>query len=565
MYISDTSIVGTSGNDLLVADQTFGSILEGFDGNDTLYGGAGNDTLYGGAGNDELNGGAGSNELVGGTGDDYYIVNSLGDQVVEQAGEGVDRVLLLATENYTLTDNVENLVLAGNATVGTGNSADNFLVANQNLGSTLYGKDGNDVIMGGAGKDFLYGDAGNDYLNGGAGADYMAGGAGNDYYVVDTAESFTLMPVPWGYMPGPTGTGSYWGMTFMPMPIPGDQIVENAGEGVDSVLSSVNYTLSNNVENLFLTGNATVGTGNSGDNSMSANQSLASTLNGLDGNDYLFGGAGNDTINGGAGNDFLDGRGGNDSLVGGSGNDYYVIDSLQDQIVEASDAGVDTVYVLNSDFQSQYTLGTDLENVYLGGSATFARGNDSGNYMGANLSADSILYGNFGNDTIIGGAGNDYLDSGQDNDIIIGAAGNDRLVGFLGNDTLMGGAGNDRFEMVNFTSFADMGVDTITDFTSGQDSIVLYTFAFAGLDAFNFAFATVTSDQDAATSNANIVYNSTNGSLSYNENGTADGLGSGGQFASLTPNLTLGASDFLVSSSFIRGDEMNLANDLLIS
>lgn len=472
-----------------------------------------NDTLTGTAGNDHFDGGAGDDLLQGGLGDDYYVVNSFGDQIFELVGEGIDSVA--SSVDYTLSANVENLFLGGNATIGAGNSADNYMVANATLASRLDGDDGNDVLMGGAGNDTLNGDAGNDYLNGGAGNDLLNGGTGNDYYIVDSSL---------------------------------DQIVEAADGGFDSVVSSANYTLSSNVENLFLGGEATVGTGNNGDNYMVANQSLATTLNGLDGNDYLIGGAGNDTINGGAGNDYLDGRGGNDLLVGGAGNDYYVIDSLQDQILEAPGEGVDTVYVLAN---SNYSLPTNVENVYLGGNATSARDNSqTNNYMGANQTLSSTLYGVYGNDTLIGGAGNDYLDGGEDNDIIVGGAGNDRLVGYIGNDTLIGGAGNDTFVM---SSFGARGVNIITDFTSGQDKMELHRSFFSGLTASNLTFASVTSDQQAAISEAKIVYNSTNGSLFYNQNGAMDSFGgAGGQFASLTPNLMLGVSDFVVGSSFVQ-------------
>jgi hypothetical protein len=98
-----------------------------------------------------------------------------------------------------------------------------------------------------------------------------------------------------------------------------------------------------------------------------------------------------------------------------------------------------------------------------------------------------------------------------------------------------------------------MGVDVITDFTSGQDKIQLY--GFDEVTFGSFSFASVTSDQQAATSDATIVYNSTSGSLSYNQDGATDGFGAGGQFASLSPNLALTASDFNNYSSYNFGRE----------
>ena len=275
-----------------------------------------------------------------------------------------------------------------------------------------------------------------------------------------------------------------------------------------------------------------------------ANSALDSTLDGLGGNDTLLGGAGNDTLNGGDGNDILNGGADADFLFGGVGDDTYVIDSFDDLVVEEAGAGVDTVRA-----SINYTLGDNVEKLILSSSATAARGNSSNNYLVANAALGSTLNGLGGNDTLLGGTGNDTLNGGDGNDSLTGGAGNDRLVGFSGNDTLIGGAGSDRFEFFS-SSFAMIGVDVITDFTSGQDKMVLYTNNFSGLIAANFSFAIATSNDDAASNSARIVYNSTNGSLFYNQNGDGSGFGSGGQFATLAPNLTLTANDFIIASSF---------------
>jgi Ca2+-binding RTX toxin-like protein len=131
----------------------------------------------------------------------------------------------------------------------------------------IQGFEGDDSLYGLGGNDYLDGGAGNDYLEGGAGADTLVGGAGNDtYFLIDN-----------------------------------DVIIEAADGGIDVVLSSINYTLGANLENLTLSGNTT-GTGNSADNRIIAGAGK-NTLFGGDGNDYLQGGDGNDVMNGGAGVD----------------------------------------------------------------------------------------------------------------------------------------------------------------------------------------------------------------------------------------------------------------------
>ena len=78
-------------------------------GHDDLYGGVGNDSIQGGDGNDELFGSSGNDTMAGGKGDDSYYVDSPGDEVNEQANEGIDTVHAII--DYVLDANVENLVL----------------------------------------------------------------------------------------------------------------------------------------------------------------------------------------------------------------------------------------------------------------------------------------------------------------------------------------------------------------------------------------------------------------------------------------------------------------------
>jgi Ca2+-binding RTX toxin-like protein len=277
-------INGTSGNDT----------LNGTNSSDTINGLGGDDTLYGNGGNDTLDGGAGADTMYGGTGNDTYIVDDVNDLVVENSGEGNDRVRTTLAA-YTLTANVEDLhfIGAGNFT-GTGNDLNNYLYG-AGGSDTLSGGDGHDTLSGAGGDDSLYGGSGHDTLLGGAGADYMEGNDGNDAYHVDNA---------------------------------GDVVVEAAGEGTDEVFTTMtSYTLGSNVENLTSntsSASAFHGIGNGLDNVLLGHGNT-DTLEGLGGNDTIRGNGGDDVLDGGSGDDLLVGGSGADVMTGGSGSDNFRI------------------------------------------------------------------------------------------------------------------------------------------------------------------------------------------------------------------------------------------------
>ena len=415
-----------------------------------LIGNSAINTLTGGAGNDTLDGGAGADKLTGGTGNDLYIVDNTADVITENANEGADTVQSSVT--FTLGANVENLTLTGTVAINaTGNTLNNILIGNS-AANTLSGGTGADTMSGGAGNDTyvidnvgdvviesinegidlvqssvtytlsanvenitltgttainatgnlldnvltgnsaantLSGGAGNDTLNGGTGADTMIGGVGNDTYVVDNA---------------------------------GDIVTEGASEGIDTVQSSITYTLGNNVENLTLTGTTAInGTGNTLDNILTGNSAI-------------------NTLTGGAGNDTLDGGAGADKLLGGLGDDTYVVDNTGDLITENVNQGIDLVRS-----SVTYTLVANVENLTLTGTTAI---NGTGNTL------NNVLVGNSAVNTLTGGAGNDTLD---------GAAANDSLVGGTGNDTYLFGRG--------------YGVDTVieNDATAGNSDLALFS------------------------------------------------------------------------------------------
>lgn len=448
-------------------------------------GNAGENLIRGNAGYNRIEGGAGADVMYGGAGDDYYVAVSAEDSVHEYADEGIDTIERVFETNLVLEGNVENLILGSGVTTGNGNALNNVITGNagnNSLGGwdgddTLYGLDGDDNLFGGNGADTLYGGVGNDYLDGGAGVDHMEGGTGDDNYIVNHAD---------------------------------DVIVEAANAGTDQVQASASYVLSENLENLFLTGSVAIsGTGNALDN-------------------YIAGNSAANVINGGAGNDTLVGGGDNDTLIGGTGDDKYIFDATSgSDVIDNSDGGFDGVFFTNGITRERLSFGRDGDDLvifidaastpavrvldhFLGGNAAIdyvqpdggfylttaqinqlvAGGSTGGEYdqviegtsaaeqlVGSSgkdlikgLAGNDQLFGMGGNDTLQGGDGNDYLSggsgsgSGSGDDRLEGGAGADTLVGEDGVNALIGGAGNDNYVYGG-------GQDTIDNTGGGTDGV----------------------------------------------------------------------------------------------
>lgn len=287
-------------------------------GNNVLVGNTAVNLLSGGLGNDTLNGGVGADRLVGGNGDDTYIVDNSAEVITENSTEGMDSAQ--SSVNFTLPINVETLTLTGTAAInGTGNGDAN-------------------TIIGNVAANTLMGGGGNDRLDGGVGADAMHGGTGNDTYIVDNAA---------------------------------DKIMENAGEGIDVVQTSLGWTLGANADALMLTGTTSVnGKGNVLDNLLIGNAST-NTLSGEAGKDILQGGAGADTLNDTLGNNLFDGGGGNDVIMGGAGAEFFVGGTGNDNITTAG--GPDVVAFNRGDGQDLIGASTGKDNtISLGKGVTYA-------------------------------------------------------------------------------------------------------------------------------------------------------------------------------------------------
>ncbi len=424
--------------------------LVGTNNADTLTGNALANELIGGAGNDTLNGGEGKDRMVGGLGNDIYVVDNLGDVVIEEAGGGTDTVKTLLN-GYVLGANVEKLLLTGMADlVGTGNALNNTLTGNDGA-NVLYGLAGSDTLNGGSGDDMLYGGEGNDVLKGGEGNDRLEGGEGND-----TLDGGTGADT----MRGGTGNDVYY------IDSSADVVKEDTNDGTDTVRSLISsYTLGGNVENLVLAGTGgQTGIGNELNNTMT-------------------GSTGADTLVGGAGNDQIDGKAGADRLEGGTGDDTFYIDDLGDVVIERIGEGTDTARVSISG----YTLAANVESLILTGKDDLA---------GNGNSINNILTGNAGANAIHGGVGNDQINGGAGADYLWGDDGDDVLVGGLDGDWLSGGLGKDVFKFAAADS-PPSDPDVIADFLSGADIINLsaidananksgnQAFSFIGSSAFS--------------------------------------------------------------------------------
>lgn len=486
---------GNAANNVITGNSS-DNLLSSYGGNDTLIGGAGHDTLDGGVGADRMN---------GGTGNDVYVIDSARDVILEKAGEGTDTILTTLT-SFSLAQfsAIENLTF-----IGSGGAA----------------------LIGNALANTLTGSTGKDTLNGFGGADVMIGGADADTYFVDNV---------------------------------GDSIVENENEGIDVVQSSISFSLSafDYVENLILTGRAVIdGTGNA----------LSNLIRGNGAGNQLFGGAGVDTIYGEAGNDWLSGflmyddldlNDGNfsslidsqsaisDHLYGGKGDDVYLLDRLvgRPTIYENLNEGNDTVlgdlpvYTLPNHVENYVNdlnltenglpvaisvTGNDLINILKSSSTTWNNIKGILSTVDNSNDAKEEFYGLGGNDTILAGGGDDILSGG------------------MGQDRLTGGVGLDQF-VFNTPLNARTNLDTITDFESGVDKLVLDDVYFTSLsNGFSSENLVINTTGRAADDNDYLIFNSRSKVIFYD----ADGIGTASApiaFAVLSGVTDLSLGDFWI-------------------
>ena len=329
-----------------------------------------------------------------------------------------------------------------------------------NLGDgndTFAGSDGSDGVVGGAGDDILRGGGNVDVLDGGLGDDKLFGDAGNDLLYGGAGNDLLNGGIGGDFMEGGIGNDIYV------VENTGDTVVELDNQGTDTVKSSITYTLGANVENLTLTGTAAInGTGNT----------LKNVL------------TGNSAVN---------------ILTGGLGNDTYVI-GAGDTVVELDNQGTDTVKS-----SITYTLGANVENLTLTGTAAInGTGNTLKNVLTGN-SAVNILTGGLGNDVLTGLGGADTFQYTALTDSLL--TGFDRITDFaIGTDRLDGPTA------VTAANTKELG--TVATFNQASISAVLTTAVFGANQAATFTYGSgIGTRTFLALNNATAGFSSTTDSI----------------------------------------------------
>lgn len=467
-------------------------------------------TLVGNAGSNRLDGAAGADTMTGFAGDDIYVVDSSKDVVSEATviGGRVDaggNDTVVSSLTWTLGSFVENLTLTGSLAINaTGNTLANVLSGNAG-NNILSGMAGDDTMAGGAGDDTYVVDSANDVVDEDAAAgrdvvNVLIATAGATFVLADNVEDASVLSTAAVHLTGNAGanvlTGNVAGNRLeggdgndtLDGKTGADTLIGGDGDDVyvvDNLADVVQESAgegSDRVDLMLLVGGKVYTLGDDIENARVAN----ALANGFVGN------ALDNALLGNAAANYLDGGAGADTLEGGAGNDTYVVDDVDDVIIEASTLVRETDLVIAS---ISWTLANNLENLTLTGTGDIdATGNAVGNLLTGNA-GDNILDGAAGADTLFGMGGDDiylvdnlgdkiyetttatgstnaggndtvitglgwvlgrYIENltltgsanvdaaGNDlNNVLTGNAGNNQLNGGIGSDTLNGGAGDD--------------------------------------------------------------------------------------------------------------------------
>ncbi|MGD1861765.1 MAG: calcium-binding protein [Leptolyngbyaceae cyanobacterium] len=503
----------------------------------------------------EINGQGGDDSLTVGD-----LTNSDVEKVVFSGGEGNDT--LDARESSTTIE-------------AFGGDGDDLLLGGSAI-DTFYAGAGDDIVVGQRGDDIAYVEEGHDRFiwNNGDGSDFINGGAGFDGTQVNGADGagdeFDLAEVD--------GQAIFNRLNLGLFTLTNEEIeqFEINGQGGDDSLTVGDLTNSDVEKVVF--------SGGEGNDTLDARES-STTIEafGGDGDDLLLGGSAIDTFFAGAGDDIVVGQRGNDIAYLEDGDDRFIWNNGDGSDFINGGAGFDVTQVNGAD-----GAGDEFDLAAVDGQAIFNRlnlglftltneeieqfeingqgGDDSftvGDLTGSTV--ESVVFsGGDGNDFLNasgtstpivadGGDGDDILIGGAGDDILIGGAGADLLIGGGGNNILIGGEGEDLFAFATGLPPGAQGNNVIQNF-GAEDSIFLDTSLFAALtdtadgSLMSSEFAVVNNADEAALSEAKIVYSASTGALYYNPNGIDDGFGNGAQIATIENAPMLDVDSFTLQA-----------------
>ena len=369
-----------------------------------------------------------------------------------------------------------------------------------------------DLIQGLGGNDVIYTGAGNDALNGGTGADIMDGGSGDDVYQVDDA---------------------------------GDVLIDSGG--IDTVYTSISYTLGAEFEDLtFLTG-AVQGFGNSSNNVIRGN-SAANQLFGMDGNDTIYGDRFDTVLDGGIGNDKLVISAAGSLLASLSGFEALELVGGFEVTINAPvfKAGFANNAVLSGTGNLTLKMLAATPTLLVQQLQAEAGSNVTMTIIGS--SAVNIVKSAVGIATTYnGGELTDQVRGSNLADTMFGGDGNDKIYAAGGGDTLTGGAGNDQFRYV-FAGDSGFGSnrDQITDFTISSDRLNFALIDADAVAASDQAFSFIGTAAFANTGIGQIRYDKSVADLLVQADVNGDGVADMEIVLQGLNGSTLTAADFIL-------------------
>lgn len=495
-----TTVTGSGGFDVIYGHASSASSVDGGVGNDSVTGGSANDTLIGGTGNDTITSGSGNDSIVAGDGNDAIVMGAnLATGDVIDGGAGTDTLSVSAAIAAAAAATISNVEV-----ISFSAAAAQDMTAFLNSGITTLGTTLGTLAITNAQStltNIIFGAT-------------AAMGTPALTRLVDSTTSDTINLLMTDALV-PTFTGltltneEYINLGKSGTDLTASTITLNAIAATQ--LLSMTVTGSNN-HALSLTGNTATTTINAsaatGTFSLTANASIAnqtitspltaaSTITGGTGNDSITGGAAADTITAGAGNDTVNAGAGADTIVGGAGVDIFNggdgTDTYSIGTLGLTDGGttVSTGYIVNLSSSAVAATTVTVHRGFLAATDAAVPNSDissiaagTGINVGVSTTVSSRVdtLSNFENvvgstvkDFIVGSSSANTFNAGTGADIIVTGSGADTITALTGDSVVASAVALSATYSVGDTITFGSGVDIITDFTVGTDTIDVTT------------------------------------------------------------------------------------------